>query len=86
MAITKKVTKVVYPVYGDEGKEVLKYQKLLQKTGSKIQATGKFTVGMMTAIKSFQKKSNLKVTGKLDAATAKALEGFKTVRTTAKKK
>lgn len=86
MAITKKTTKVVYPVYGDEGKEVLKYQKLLQKTGSTIQASGKFTVGMTTAIKTFQKKNSLKVTGKLDAATVKALEAFKTVRTVAKKK
>lgn len=74
-----------YPVYGDESKEVLKYQKLLQKTGSKIQLNGIFTIGMKTAIKSFQKKNGLKVTGELDSKTAVLLEGVKPVRKTAKK-
>lgn len=72
LKLTKK-----YPVYGDEGKEVLKYQKLLQKTGSKIQLNGVFTIGMTTAIKSFQKKMKLKETGILDDKTVNALEKYK---------
>ena len=69
-----------YPVYGDEGKEVLKYQKLLQKTGSKIQLNSVFSIGMATAIKSFQKKNKLNVTGKLDAKTVAALEKYKAAK------
>lgn len=69
-----------YPVYGDENKEVLKYQKLLQKTGSKIKLTGIFTIGMTTAIKSFQKKAKLAVTGKLDAKTVAELEKVKNTK------
>ena len=73
------VAKIVkkYPVYGDEGKEVLKYQKLLQKAGSKIQLNSIFTIGMATAIRSFQKKNKLAQTGKLDAKTAALLEKVK---------
>ena len=66
-----------YPVYGEESRVVLKYQKLLQKTGSTIKATGIFTIGMVSAIKSFQKKFKLPVTGKLDVKTVAALEGYK---------
>lgn len=66
-----------YPVYGDENADVLKYQKMLKKHGSTIQLNKKFTIGMATAIKSFQKKHNLNATGKLDAATVKALEAKK---------
>ena len=66
-----------YPVMGDEGTVVTKYQKLLQKTGSAIKVTGKFTIGMASAIKGFQKKFKLPVTGKLDAKTATALENYK---------
>lgn len=66
-----------YPVYGDEGKEVLKYQKLLQKTGSKIKLNGIFSIGMSTAIRSFQKKNKLAQTGKLDAKTVTCLKSLK---------
>lgn len=69
-----------YPVYGDEGKEVLKYQKLLQKTGSTIKANGVFSIGMVSAIKAFQKKNKLSQTGKLDTKTAAALEKVKTTK------
>ncbi len=76
--VAKTVKK--YPVYGDEGKEVLKYQKLLQKAGSKIQLNSIFTIGMASAIRCFQKKNKLAQTGKLDAKTATALEKTKTVK------
>ena len=74
----------VYPKYGDEGPEVLKYQKLLAKSGSKIQLNGRFTIGMATAIKSFQKKNKLKVTGIIDIRTAAMLESYRVVRRKAK--
>lgn len=74
----------VYPKYGDEGLEVLKYQKLLAKTGSKIKLNGRFTIGMTTAIKSFQKKNKLKVTGMIDIRTAAMLDSYKVVRRKAK--
>lgn len=75
-----KKTTVKYPVYGDEGKEVLMYQKLLIKAGSKIKTTGIFTIGMASAIRAFQKKSKLAVTGKLDAKTVAALAKLKTAK------
>ena len=74
----------VYPKYCDEGAEVLKYQKLLAKSGSAIKPNGKFTIGMTTAIKSFQKKNKLKVTGVIDIHTAAALENYRVVRRKAK--
>lgn len=67
-----------YPKFGDSGLEVLKYQKMLQKAGSTIQANGKFTIGMMSAIKAFQKKNGIKVTGKLDKKTVDKLSAVKT--------
>lgn len=59
---------------GATGKEVEKYQKLLQAAGSGIKVTGEFGIGMASAIRSFQKKNELEVTGKLDAKTMKKLE------------
>lgn len=55
--------------YGDEGKKVEEAQKLLQKAGSSIQINGKFTIGMASAVKAFQKKNKLKVTGIIDIQT-----------------
>lgn len=75
LKLTKK-----YPVHGDEGKEVLKYQKLLQKTGSSIKLNGVFSIGMASAIRSFQKKMKLKETGILDAKTVAALEKYKVAK------
>ena len=62
--------------YGDESKDVLEAQKLLQAAGSKIQANGKFTIGMLTAVKSFQKKNKLEVTGRIDMKTMNKLKTF----------
>jgi len=70
-----KTTK--YPKYGDEGAEVLKYQKLLKKTGSTIKLNKIFSIGMASAIRCFQKKMGIKVTGKLDKKTSDALINFK---------
>ena len=54
---------------GDTGKEVLDAQKMLAKTGSKIQATSKYTIGMHSAVLAFQKKNKLKATGIIDVHT-----------------
>ena len=70
-----------FPVYGDKGPAVVKFQKLLQKTGSTIKANGVFTIGMVSAIKCFQKKSGIKVTGKLDKKTVDCLTSFKPIKT-----
>ena len=62
--------------YGMEGKDVEKAQKALQKAGSTIKLNGKFTIGMYSAVKSFQKKNGLKVTGQIDAKTMAKLETY----------
>lgn len=69
-----------YPKYGDEGAEVLKYQKLLQKTGSTIKLSKKYTIGMISAIRCFQKKMGFKVTGKIDKKTSDALIAYKPIK------
>ncbi|MBO7450994.1 MAG: peptidoglycan-binding protein [Clostridiales bacterium] len=48
-------------------------QKLLVKAGSTIKVNGEFTIGMFSAVKAFQKKNGLPVTGKVDEKTMKAL-------------
>ena len=63
------IKKSVYPKYGDEGKQVTELQKLLKQNGSKIQINGRFTIGVTTAIKSFQQKNGLKETGVVDTRT-----------------
>ena len=62
--------------YGAEGKEVLEAQKMLQAAGSTIKATGKYTIGMVSAVKSFQKKNGLAVTGKIDSKTMTKLKTY----------
>ncbi len=60
--------------YGEETKRVADAQKYLQKTGSTIKMTGKFTIGMASAVRAFQRKNKLAVTGVIDAKTWAALE------------
>lgn len=77
-------------VYGMEGKEVMEAQKLLKAAGSSITVNGKYTIGMLTAVKTFQKKHGLEVTGKIDAKTMNKLKTYakpvKPARKTAEKK
>lgn len=71
--------------YGDENNDVLEAQKLLKAAGSTINPTGKFTIGMVTAVKAFQKKNGLPVTGKIDTKTVNKLKTFaKPAKKTAK--
>ena len=60
-------------------------QKLLQKAGSKIQINGKFTIGMRTAVESFQRKNKLRVTGIIDARTWEKLNAKPEKKTGRKK-
>lgn len=62
--------------YGDENKDVLEAQKLLKLTGSTIKPNGKYTIGMLSAVKAFQKKNGLAVTGKIDTKTMNKLKTF----------
>lgn len=73
----------------DSGAQVKEAQELLKKAGSSIKVTGTFSIGMLSAIKAFQKKNGLKVTGTIDSATMKKLQSFKAkkiVKMGAKKK
>lgn len=76
----RKKPVVIVMEYGDEGKIVIDAQKLLQKAGSKIQLNGIYTIGMRTAVKSFQKKHKLEVTGTIDEKTWVKLQEYKRVR------
>lgn len=67
----KKVIKL-----GAKGIDVKKIQQLLAKAGSSIKPNGIFGIGMLSAVKAFQKRNNLKVTGTVDAATLKKLEAY----------
>jgi len=62
--------------YGTEGKEVMEAQKLLKAAGSTITVNGKYTIGMVSAVKAFQKKNGLSVTGKIDTKTMNKLKTF----------
>jgi len=55
-------------------KDILKAQTWLSMLGSKIKVTGKATIGMETALYTFQRKNLLPLTGKLDDITWKALK------------
>ena len=60
--------------YGAEGKEVADVQRLLQSVGSTIKVNGKYTIGRTSAVKAFQRRHNLPVTGKVDSKTLRKLK------------
>lgn len=70
--------------YGDENKEVLEAQKLLQIVGSKVRVNGKFSIGMISAVRAFQKKNGLEITGKIDSKTMTKLRSFAKTKKAAK--
>ena len=55
-------------------KDILKAQKWLANLGSSVRPTGKWSIGMQTAVYSFQRKYCLLITGELDKATWKQLK------------
>ena len=54
---------------GDKGTQIKKAQQLLKKHGSSIKPTDVFGIGMLSAVKSFQRKNKLAVTGIVDKKT-----------------
>ena len=65
-------------VLNDKGPQIKVAQELLKKAGSTIKITGVFSIGMLSAVRAFQKKNGLKVTGIIDNATWKKLMSVKT--------
>ena len=77
--------KRVFPLkLNDENAKVKEAQQYLQKAGSTIKVSGIFTIGMLSAVKRFQKMNGLKVTGQIDKATFEKLSALKTARRTIK--
>lgn len=67
MAEKKKAFKTLK--IGSEGKEVTELQKMLGKTGSTVQATGKYGIGTWSAVFRFQRNNSLSPTGFVDEKT-----------------
>ena len=53
----------------DSGNDVKKVQQMLAKLGSKVAVNGEYTIGMMSAVKSFQRKNGLPDTGIINKKT-----------------
>lgn len=70
------IAKFIKMVYGETGARITKAQKLLAKAGSKIKPNGVYSIGMVTAVKAFQKKHKLPVTGMIDARTMNKLAEY----------
>lgn len=70
------VAKFIKMVYGEKSDRVKKAQKLLAKAGSSIKPNGVYSIGMVTAVKAFQKKHKLEVTGVIDAKTMTKLAEY----------
>lgn len=65
---SKKRVKNPYPIsLGDTGDIVKDIQERLALLGSTVKPTGVFTIGMLSAVKSWQKKNKLQVTGSMSA-------------------
>ena len=54
---------------GEKGAIIQWIQEQLKKNGSAIKPRQIFDIGMLSAVKSFQQKNNLKVTGVIDKKT-----------------
>lgn len=64
----KKPTKVQYPDLkrGDSGDLVAQLQDFLSRKGSSVKVDGVFGAGTQSAVRAFQRKNGLKVTGAVD--------------------
>ena len=70
--VAKKVTaKIKYPdvAYGEKGEIITQLQDLLTRDGSKVKIDGVFGIGTQSAVRAFQKRHELKITGKVDQKT-----------------
>lgn len=63
------VSRTIALEYGDRGDQVKAAQEMLAKTGSTIKVNGIFTIGMNSAVKAFQRKNGLAVTGIINYTT-----------------
>ena len=70
---------------GCEGNDVKECQKQLKAAGSGLKVNGVFGIGMVSAVRAFQKKNGLPVTGEIDAKTFKKLAAVKPAKKTTKK-
>ena len=70
------VSKFIKMAYGETGGRITKAQKLLAKAGSSIKPNGIYSIGMVSAVKAFQKKHGLPVTGVIDAKTMNKLAEY----------
>ena len=70
----------------DKGTDVKLAQQMLAKLGSTIKPSGIYSIGMVSAVKSFQKKNGLKVTGVIDTKTWDKLKELTTVKKTGGRK
>ena len=61
---------------GEKSGRVAKARKLLAKAGSTLKEGDTFDIGMLSAVKAFQKRMGLQVNGAVDAATMNALSAF----------
>lgn len=68
------VSRTISLEYGDRGALVKAAQEMLAKTGSTIKISGIFTIGMNSAVRAFQRKNGLAVTGIINYTTWKKLE------------
>lgn len=81
-----KVPTTIALEYGDSGPLVKEAQIMLAKCGSTIKPNGVFSIGMKSAVKAFQRKNGLAVTGVINSTTWKKLEaGSKPAKKRAKK-
>ena len=61
--------------YGDtDSKKISTAQMYLRAAGSNLELNGEYTIGMVSAVRNYQKRHELEVTGKIDKQTWKALK------------
>ena len=70
----------------DKGTDVKIAQQMLAKLGSTIKPSGIYSIGMVSAVKSFQKKNGLKITGVIDTKTWDKLKELTTIKKTGGRK
>lgn len=70
---------------GDKGTKVKECQKQLKAAGSGLKVDGVFGIGTLSAVRAFQKKCGLPVTGEIDIKTFNRLAGVKPAKKTTKK-
>ncbi len=72
-AKAKKPKKTKYPKPGQRGPKVKKLQRRLVKAGLLRKVTGKYRKGTKRAVRKFQRRQHIKVTGKVNARTWRLL-------------